>query len=916
MRSAKLTLEKNRIWVILAMALIIATGFWMSHPDSAFAGEGTRTDPYLIEDLDDLKWVRDEVAAGRSFSGEYIKLTGDIVLPEQWEPIGKLKEGTNDPANGVNVHPFSGTLDGGGHTVTSAEGGQPLFGYVREATIRDLSIAGKRIEGCGLIANYVVDRGASGKDSAKTATIVNVTILSGTSIAGSGFISGYASVGNTVDIIDCTVEEGVVIGCHKDQSWVGSFAGNYNGVITGCHSAATVYGVDYVGGIIGAKSNSMSETSVSNCVFTGQVVASGSFAGGIAGGGYGGINWGILSAPNAPMLNVINCLCTGSVRASDTAGGIVGYETSLQVWDNGIGYLQSNLFAGTVETAGGTQVGAITGAFRGLDRYDIIQDNYYGEGCGAARGIGGVEYVDTSCETHETEIGVNYFDTSKEVPIFEGVNDIFKGNLRADHNRTDDPLGADAETLAKRITQEQLQDGTAAALMNAAEGSLGNWVQNGTCPVPQRVKTIVALYVQEGYRTQYDIGEELDLSDLKFDLVWSDGSTETIPGDDKDLRITGFDSSERAVITVTAVYGTIRTQFPVRILKQDTGETISVYFTLMGDRAHGPDADCGVHTRLAGNLEEWVPSKKYEVPVNCTAGALIRQALSDAGLGLAGNANSVYGSLYISGIQIPGTDQFLYEKDNGENSGWMYAVNDTEPGVGVDLYFLEDGDELLLFFTDDYKQENSAMPYQEEEDRIQAKIVIDLINALPAAADITISDESSVASARAAYQKLTVAQQALVDPSFLKHLVDAEAAIEALKGGGEDPDKVVAGKKYTVSGNTYKVTKVASAKAGQVTLVKAGNKKTVTIPKSVKLADGKAYKVTRLAAGSFKGKRIRTVVLKTKLSSKAFVKGSLKGSKVKTIKVKVGTRAQNKSYVKKYKRFFTKANAGRKVTVR
>ena len=109
---------------------------------------------------------------------------------------------------------------------------------------------------------------------------------------------------------------------------------------------------------------------------------------------------------------------------------------------------------------------------------------------------------------------------------------------------------------------------------------------------------------------------------------------------------------------------------------------------------------------------------------------------------------------------------------------------------------------------------------------------------------------------------------------------------------------------------------MASAKGGQVTLVKAGNKKTVTVPKSVKLADGKAYKITRLAAGSFKGKRIRTVVLKTKLSSKAFVKGSLKGSKVKTIKVKVGTRAQNKSYVKKYKRFFTKANAGRKVTVR
>ena len=58
------------------------------------------------------------------------------------------------------------------------------------------------------------------------------------------------------------------------------------------------------------------------------------------------------------------------------------------------------------------------------------------------------------------------------------------------------------------------------------------------------------------------------------------------------------------------------------------------------------------------------------------------------------------------------------------------------------------------------------------------------------------------------------------------------------------------------------------------------------------------------------------MILKTKLLKKAKVKGSLKGSKVKTVQIKVGKKAENKKYVKTYKKIFTKANAGKKVTVK
>lgn len=390
---------------------------------------------------------------GKTFQGQYLELAADISLSDGWQGIGCLKEGETSPDQGLNTLPFSGNFNGKGYKITAAEGGYPLFTYVRSATIRNLNIAGKNINGNGLIRYYYSDHGATGGETPWTALIENVTICSGTTIKGFGFISGYSAAYNTVEIRSCTVEDGVVIGCGKDREKVGSFGGDFNGTISGCRSGATVYGTSYVGGIMGCKGNSMSKTSLKNCIFTGQVIASGMYAGGIVGGGYGGTGWGINTAPNAPLISISNCLCTGTVEASDVAGGIEGFETTLQAWENGIGYLQSNLFTGTVRTSSGICRGGIVGALRGLDRYNYINGNYCGEECGADRGIGRVDYVDTSCQPHETDYGINYINTGKEIPVIAGVNDSYQENIRKDHNRTDDPLGADADVLAKKVTR-------------------------------------------------------------------------------------------------------------------------------------------------------------------------------------------------------------------------------------------------------------------------------------------------------------------------------------------------------------------------------------------------------------------------------------------------------------------------------
>lgn len=167
-------------------------------------------------------------------------------------------------------------------------------------------------------------------------------------------------------------------------------------------------------------------------------------------------------------------------------------------------------------------------------------------------------------------------------------------------------------------------------------------------------------------------------------------------------------------------------------------------------------------------------------------------------------------------------------------------------------------------------------------------------NAVANAKQILAKEDATKAEYDAAINAVNAAQKALVTKDSL----------------------VKAGKTYKVKGSSYKVLKKAKKSAGTVAFVKAKKAKTITVPARVKLADGKYYNVSKIGKKAFAKTKTKTVVVKTKKLTKKSVKGSLKGSKVKTIKVKVGKKKINKKYVKKYKKIFTKKNAGRKVKVR
>ena len=661
-------------------------------------GSGTAAEPYLIVDMNDLIELRDLVNGGESLLGCVFKMTGDIILPDDWAPIGDLTEGAVSPEKGKSILPFSGVFDGGEHNVTVPADGLPLFNYLREGYIKNLKIYGERIAGHGLIDGYVVDYGADGNYNtgcpAFTADIENVTLLTGSSTLYSGFIGGYASGANYVSIRNSVIEDNVTIGYSRDQDCIGSFAGEFNGAIINCVSYADVYGTDYVGGLVAIKGQSMGYFTISNSSFHGMVEATGNYAGGIAGGGYNAP-----SAPNTPCADIQNCYVTGSVTGGDHVGGIFGGEpVVLQAWGNGVGYIQNNHFAGTLAAdEGALYVGGVIGYMRSLNSNNVISNNFFLEGSGAEKAIGYIALIDTSCKTVNTDDStVEYTDTSAAV---------------TPKNRTDDPIGADADKLARAATAAEMSNGTVTDLLNSGENSYHNWIQGGSYPEISSEPVAYLMTLSGGYKTEYVVGETFNTDGMIITLTYTDGATQTISP--ADATITGYDKNTRGVQTITVTYSACTASYTVRVLYDDPSDTsITVYFTLLGDEDH-LDTDQGgpTHGLAMGGLQTWIPETTYTVNINATAEDVFRQALGDAGIEFEGDSNNQYNTLYISGIKSPRTGDWIKEFTNGPDSGWMFTVKGKHGNLGLAQQFLDDEDRIVFHYTDDWKKESDTQKW-------------------------------------------------------------------------------------------------------------------------------------------------------------------------------------------------------------
>ena len=339
---------KRKLWLIAAAAMICAVMFAVgvsaadyTAADGFAGGMGTEADPYQIATAEQLAYLAESVNSGTTYEGQYIKLTADIVLNDtsadnwtstakQWTPIG------------TSSKPFSGTFDGGKHTISGMHINSEysgLFGFINDADIKNIHVSESYICSStyagGIVAycygtctftNCTNNGDVSASNSAggivgrcrdnATATIINCT-NSGTISDGDyiGGIIGNCRNNSTVTVINC-INSGTVSADFSAGGIAGTCCPYSSLTITDCTSSSTISATSFAGGIIGSCYANTTVT-VTNCINSSTVSAYN--AGGIIGGNYSSISI---------TITVSKCTNSGNISASNSAGGIVGAYTS------------------------------------------------------------------------------------------------------------------------------------------------------------------------------------------------------------------------------------------------------------------------------------------------------------------------------------------------------------------------------------------------------------------------------------------------------------------------------------------------------------------------------------------------------------------------------------------------------------
>ena len=264
---------------------------------------------YTVTSADGLMNIAKLVNGGKTDIN--ITLTADIDLTgKNWTPIGTSFHNS-----------YTGTFDGGGHTitgltVTTNDEGVGLFGYLGKAgTVKNVVM-----EGVQITSNQIYGGKIGGVAGYSDGTIENCSV--------SGSVSGTVYVGGVVG-----------------AQWEGS--------ITGCSSSATVKGTVYVGGVTGQTNSSATLTA---CYATGNVIIEIHPTNNISGGGLVGFNGGN---------GVWACYATGNVTSTGSSTGKVhisgflgGNYTTVTAcyWKNnheqGIGYKKAGIVTEVTEVDG------------------------------------------------------------------------------------------------------------------------------------------------------------------------------------------------------------------------------------------------------------------------------------------------------------------------------------------------------------------------------------------------------------------------------------------------------------------------------------------------------------------------------------------------------------------------------------
>jgi hypothetical protein len=247
-------------------------------------GTGTQNDPYKIASVADWQAL---MSNPNNWNKSFV-LINDL----------DLRYVTLTPIGNSEI-PFTGSLDGSGHSIRNA--------VINTSESVDVGLFG-RIGSVGQISNLGLES-------------INVT--------GRAHVGGMAGY-----------NEGVISNCHVQSTingtngFIGGLAGTNDGLIVSCHTSGSVNGESSVGGLAGVNHNMLI-----GCYSDAAVFGSGIYSSGIGG-----------LVGDAVSSTIINCFAAGSANGSSAVGGLIGANSNVSMLIN---CCSNSIVSGTGSHRGG-----------------------------------------------------------------------------------------------------------------------------------------------------------------------------------------------------------------------------------------------------------------------------------------------------------------------------------------------------------------------------------------------------------------------------------------------------------------------------------------------------------------------------------------------------------------------------------
>jgi hypothetical protein len=314
-------------------------------PSPFAGGDGSATDPYQIATAEQLNAVR-------GYLDQHFTLTADIDLDvapynsgEGWEPIGVFV-GWGDPGNA----PFTGSLDGKGHSITGLFINRPdqdhvgLFGDASGASFANMtlqvevtgdysvgglvgnlepgSIKGVHVTGTVTgITNEVGGLAGRIKYADITSSSAKVPVAGGSMTSGGGSDLGglVGNVQNGSSIADCAAYGSISVNSVSSLRTGGLLGNLWESRLERSYATGDVVGRDNVGGLVGYNGKS----TIAQSFATGNVTST---ANGIT-------NYGGLVGSSDSGSTITDSFATGNVTGIAMVGGLIGrqaYDSSVE----------------------------------------------------------------------------------------------------------------------------------------------------------------------------------------------------------------------------------------------------------------------------------------------------------------------------------------------------------------------------------------------------------------------------------------------------------------------------------------------------------------------------------------------------------------------------------------------------------